>query len=473
MKVALRRSFVLAVSVLVAGITPRLARAQEAPSRFVDEQTAAVIRFDLDKIDVNAAAKWLTDASGAGRAEAAAGVGGAQHAAELAVRDLKKAGAKQVYVVLSLADVPFRGPAPGFIVVPLPGDGGDAAAIAIGNVLTTGRAGGANAGANAVAKAGANGGAQAGGGNADWKSETIDNAVVAGSAATLERLRAGKPAPREDLAKVLAGGGAAGDDKGAAIVAAVAPTDDMRKVVEEMLPNLPAQVGGGPATTLTRGVRWARLVINLPPEGSLRLTIQSQDAAAAQAMADVVGGAIKFVSGLPELRRAAGGDAMDRLARAVRPKVEQDRVVVAVDRGQLNDVVPPLAAAMTTARRRAALMRSANQVRQLLLGVIMYADAHQGQFPDTLEEAAKTAAGGDNASAAALLRNPRGAARYQYLKPKVGLSALGNVSETLILYEKAEKWEAPAVLGFADGHVITVKDEAEFRKHVEAAGKAE
>src|SRR5438105_95433 len=69
MKVPLRRSFVLAVALLVAGVTPRLARAQEAPARFVDEQTAAVIRFDVDKIDVNATAKWLAgaEAGGGGR----------------------------------------------------------------------------------------------------------------------------------------------------------------------------------------------------------------------------------------------------------------------------------------------------------------------------------------------------------------------------------------------------------------------
>ncbi len=466
----LRRPTVLKAAMLWIAMAPGLVTAQEMPSRFVDEQTAAVVRFDLDRIDVNAAAKWLAETTGGARVDARAGVPGGQQFVDAALQGLEKAGAKQVFLVVSLADAPFRGAAPGFFVVPLPKDnGGDARAIA--NVLTTGGAAGGKG--EAIAGAG-------GAGGADWTAETIDDAVVAGTSATLKRLRAAQPAAREDLAKVLAGegegkgaGAAAGGAERAAIVAAIAPTDDMRKVVEEMLPALPAEIGGGSAGTLTRGARWARLAVSLPPDGSLRLVVQSQDAAAAKAMSDLLGRVLKLVSGLPELRRAAGADAMDRLARVAEPKVERDRVVIFIDRTGLNDVVPPLAAAMRTARRRAAVSQSANQVRQLLLGCIMYADVHQGQFPDTLEQAAKTAAGGNDAMAAALLRNPRGAARYEYLKPKLSITALPSVSDTLLVYEKGEKWDPPAVLGFADGHVITVKDEAELQKHMEAAGKAE
>ena len=465
------KSLALVLVTLFAGVAARSASGQEAPSRFVDEQTAAVVRFDLDRIDVNATARWLTDAMGAARGGAADGAAGVQRArqtADAALQELKKAGAKQVYVILSLADVPFRGPVPGFLVVPLAkGDGVDADAIA--SVLTTGRAD--------AAKAGANAGANAGVDNAAWKAETIDDAVVAGPAATLERLRKLQPADRADLAKVLAGYGAAGAGAGgadaAAIVAALVPTNDMRRVVEETLPNLPAEVGGGPVTTLTRGGRWARLTVKIPPDGSLRLTVQSQDAAAARAMADLLIRAIKVVSGLPELRRLVGEDTTDRLVRAVQPKVEQDRVTLSLDGKGLDEIVPPLAAAATAARRQAAVMESANRMRQLLLGCIMYADAHQAHFPATLEEAAKTAAAGNNAMAATLLRNPRPAVRYQYLKPKASLTAMASVSDTLVLYEKAEKWEAPVVLGFADGHVIMVKDEAELRKHIEAAGKVD
>ena len=55
----LRRSIVPNAAMLLIAIAPGFVAAQEAPSRFVDEQTAAVVRFDLDRIDVNAAAKWL------------------------------------------------------------------------------------------------------------------------------------------------------------------------------------------------------------------------------------------------------------------------------------------------------------------------------------------------------------------------------------------------------------------------------
>jgi hypothetical protein len=448
MKVASPGFLVVALIWFVTGVAAPLA-AQEAPARFVDDQTAAVVRFDLAKLDLDAAGKWLAEALGPGNA--ADGVRAAQQTAGAAVQDLKKAGAKEVFLFVSLADLPFRGPAPGFVVVPLPKAGaGDGDAI--GRVLTTGKAAGANAG-----------------GGADWKAETVEGFVVAGQAATLDRLRVPQDAAaaaREDLAKVLA----AGDTREAAVVAAVVPTDDMRKVFEQMVPSLPAQVGGGPSTTVTHGGRWARLELNLPPQGSLRLTFQSENAAAAEKFSELVSRAVKVVAGLPELRRAAGDDAMNGVASAIQPKVEADRVVVSLDQQQMNDLTRPLAAAAGTARRRAALQQSANNVRQLLVGCVMYADAHQGQFPDTLDQAAKTAAGGNDAAAAALLRNPRGAARFVYVKPKGALNAQRNVAETLVVYEKADMWDPPVVMGFADGHVITVKDEAEYRKRVEAAG---
>ena len=48
----LRGSTVLNVVVMLTAIAPGFVAAQEVPSRFVDEQTAAVVRFNLDRIDV-------------------------------------------------------------------------------------------------------------------------------------------------------------------------------------------------------------------------------------------------------------------------------------------------------------------------------------------------------------------------------------------------------------------------------------
>src|SRR5436853_1825332 len=100
----LRGSTVLNVVVMLTAIAPGFVAAQEVPSRFVDEQTAAVVRFNLDRIDVNAAAKWLAETTGGAQGEAGAGIRGAQQIADAALQDLKKAGARQVFLIVSLAD---------------------------------------------------------------------------------------------------------------------------------------------------------------------------------------------------------------------------------------------------------------------------------------------------------------------------------------------------------------------------------
>ena len=51
-----------------------------------------------------------------------------------------------------------------------------------------------------------------------------------------------------------------------------------------MMPTLPEEVGGGPSSVLTDGLRWAAVGVDLPPKLALRVTIQSKDNAAAEAL---------------------------------------------------------------------------------------------------------------------------------------------------------------------------------------------
>src|SRR5207248_1413895 len=100
---------------------------------------------------------------------------------------------------------------------------------------------------------------------------------------------------------------------------AVIPPPDMRRALEELLPTLPPQLGGGPTATLTRGVRWASLAVRPPPEPSLRLVIGSQDARAAADLLGVIDAALKL---------GADSGLAPGVTSALRPKVEGDRVVL-------------------------------------------------------------------------------------------------------------------------------------------------
>ena len=79
---------------------------------------------------------------------------------------------------------------------------------------------------------------------------TIHNAVFAGTNEALERVRQLKPVERPELAAAFAALG----DTGAELV--LTPSSDTRRVVEEMMPILPKELGGGPITAVTRGLLW-------------------------------------------------------------------------------------------------------------------------------------------------------------------------------------------------------------------------
>jgi len=163
---------------------------------------------------------------------------------------LRQAGAKEVYFLFSVNDMP----GPPFVVVPL-ADGADAAAI--GRLFEVG------------------GPARRLVGFCTWV--TVHNAVFAGSPAALERARRAPATPRPELSAAFAA--ARGEDTAARLV--ILPSSEYRCVVEEMVPNFPAELGGGPITDLTKGVLWAAAGLEAGPQPAFHLVAQSQDASAA------------------------------------------------------------------------------------------------------------------------------------------------------------------------------------------------
>ncbi len=95
---------------------------------------------------------------------------------------------------------------------------------------------------------------------------------------TLTRLKHGQVTHRPELAAAFA---AIGD---APLRAVCIPTDDDRRVAEELFPTLPDTWGGGPSSVLSRGLQWAALAADLQPEPAIRLVIQSADGGAADAL---------------------------------------------------------------------------------------------------------------------------------------------------------------------------------------------
>src|SRR5439155_10257260 len=139
----------------------------------------------------------------------------------------RKAGARELYAVVSVADLPAPGP---FLLAFTDGDPDAARQVLAELRLET--------------------------------AEVIpgrEGVVFAGPKAARARLRGLKASPRPELEKALAA------TAGAAAQAVIVPGEDLRRVAAEALPKLPKELGGGSGAALTRGFRWATLAVEVAP----------------------------------------------------------------------------------------------------------------------------------------------------------------------------------------------------------------
>lgn len=199
----------------------------------------------------------------------------------------------------------------------------------------------------------------------------LDDALVFGHRRTIERLKSIKPDVRPDLADAFR---AAGD---ADVQVLLLPTDNDRRVVEELMPTLPEQIGGGPSTILTRGVRWLALGIDAPPKISLRLTVQSADAKAAAALRAKWQEVVGILSKQQIPRR--GLQDIDKALALLTPEVEEDRLVLRLDAANrsiealLAAVAPPFEHARNETRRK----QSVNNLKHIGLAMHNFYDAYK------------------------------------------------------------------------------------------------
>jgi hypothetical protein len=212
-----------------------VARAK-AVAPFIDANTFVVIRVDVTRVNVDAlfeVARRLTvfDDEEAAKAN--------QAMLRQCIDLFLKAGCKDLYVVLNHFDLETHHP---LLIIPLP-SGTDEKSIA-----------------------------------ALLPVKKREGSIV------LDTFNFGKPVP--DIAadarpELTAAFEAAGD---AAVQAIFTPPKYFKRVVEEIMPQLPKEIGGGEGAMLTKGCLWAAVGLDLPPQISAKLVIQSLDATAADAL---------------------------------------------------------------------------------------------------------------------------------------------------------------------------------------------
>ena len=247
---------------------------------------------------------------------------------------LKQAGGREVFVVVSLDDLP----GPPVLVVPL-NPGSDAARI--GRLLC-------------------------GGGDRSSPSmfptcATIHDAVVAGTPKAIERVRGLKPAHRPELAAAFAA--VADETIGLRIV--LIPSPEARRVFEEVVPELPRELGGGPITDLTRGVLWVAGGLDAS-RPSMRLVIASPSAQAAGTLPPR-GRAFTAL-----LEKSPWEGDVARLVSQLRTQVDGDRIRVTADA----DVAMGLASSIVEPVQESAIRSvCVNNAKQITLALHNYHSA--------------------------------------------------------------------------------------------------
>ena len=333
-----------AIASAQTGLDPAARLAAVAP--FLDEQTIAVGHVDLRRLDPAAAMKTLGDLAPKEDAEFRNNLTEVESGLASMLKAFNQVGISDVYLVVSIADVP---PNPPFLVAPVKA-GGDADAAA--EMLFEF--------SRLPARA------------------ALHGAAVCGAEATIERLKTLKATPRPELAKAF---GVTGDTAAQFIFA---PTDDTRRVLREMLPRLPDEIGGGSGKMLADGVQWAVISANAPPRLSLDVRVQSKDEDSAAALRGLVMSGMQLFREKAKLDQAkpAEREAAEAVLRLITPQVKGDQLVLShvqddADVQRLLQALVPMVQAARTAHGRT---QSGNNLKQIALAMHNYHDVHT-HFP--------------------------------------------------------------------------------------------
>ncbi|HEV3341837.1 MAG TPA: DUF1559 domain-containing protein [Pirellulales bacterium] len=290
---------------------------------FIDDQTIAVARVEISRIAVDKLFEF-----GKQFGLATDPLPQPAPAARQFVEGLKQAGAREVYVIASLADLPEQPP---FFLVPLEEDSNEEQ---LKSALTVCEA-----------------------------QERIGGVLFAGRQKTRQRLLESSPKSRPELQRALE---AAGDSQ---LQFVLMPSASVRRVVEELMPTLPASIGGGPTRNISRGAMWAAVTMNGPPEISARLVIQAQDTAAAATLRGL----------WRDMLTRAWPDGA-KIGDTITPKLQNDQLVLQLEQASIQKISEFVGPALRTVTDLSRRQQSAEHLRQIGLAMHNYADVY-GHFP--------------------------------------------------------------------------------------------
>lgn len=342
--------WLVVVCALSSGSLARAGEQAFAPVMpFIDAETFVIGRLDVNKMSIDAVQKRVSAIAEKVTGDASSSqvvATAAQQPTQL--RDaFLQAGGREVFVVVSTADIPARPPL--FVVtcsVPAKLAGLQQLVEQLASMGPE---------KFAVQKQG-------------------DRTLLVGPPQTVERARALKPVSRGD---VTAAARASGESP---VQVLVVPSANQRRVLTETMPNFPPPFNQITGSVLSDGIQWAVASFDAVPSLKINVQAESKDAAAADRLQKVVAGALQAIAQLPPVQTAVP-DA-GQVLKLLEPKTQDKRITVTIseDEQTLQAVSKPLLSAITAARTAARRAQSVNNLKQIALAMHIHYDSHK-QFP--------------------------------------------------------------------------------------------
>ena len=322
---------------------------------FIDDETTAVVRLDLTKLDVMKSAHRLL------------GPFADKGPTTKPLRDLalwtdslRKVGAKEVYFLLRVVE-DSGGPA---VIVPLVA-GADSEEIRQTLAGKSNRTD-SDTWVNRVA---------------------FGNVVFTGSPDDLKRAEAAGIKSR--MPAWISEGEKAVTGNDVRILLNVNP--GLRQTIDQQSPNLPPAFGGGPSNVLTRGLKWAAIGVQVDPKATVRLSAKATDAEAAQALERLAKVTLKTLGPVStHVLKVFGPDApeipeLPKLVERIAIKIDANSLSTSLDVEAIAERIRPLLAQI---RPMGNPVQCVNNLKQIMLAMHNYHDANNS-FPPAFRASEK------------------------------------------------------------------------------------
>lgn len=395
----------------------------------IDDQTFAVIHVDIGKLNLDAfvekASEIVNQQAGSNIAgNMLKGLKNFQTQAGTQLNDLTKLGANDIYVVFSMYDFPYF-----FVAIPVPSGGNEndlnqqVQLYQQVEKITN----------ESFSKAGI-------------ELYASNGFILAGLPQTIARLKTVSPVQSDALAKSLQACG------NTTFQAALFPTSDQRRILAEMLPQIPAGSGTIDFSAVGKDLEWAALGFNGPPSISLNVTIQSQNSDGAANLLTFIKNVYALAAQTPQAQEIK--PQLQKLLKLLTPEKREDQLVLNVEPETANSVMDDLVApSILKARAMATRMACGNNLKGIGKALLIYANDYSDHFPPNLEILTSTVEVSPK-----ILVCPSTMQKDSFIYCGKGLTTSDEPS-MIMVYDKKGNHEGGRNVLFMDSHVEWVPEE--------------